>query len=824
MTSPMIPSSFQYNDAPQGGSVMPMVIAGRNPSNTTDKQYSAGYLWLSSLDIRNSNGTTGSGNLYYQGGNVSGIPSWTLVSNSGGVLNTLSNGITTVAPVGGNIALVGVNSNQIVVTAAVGQLIFSIPNTFIAPGSIASTTTMTVGTNLTVVGDATIGDDLVVTDDASIGGDLTVSGTITLSGLAVNGTVTVNTVGAGTTTVGNAAAGAITFDVGTGDFFVNGGGNDIHIGDDAAANTITIGNNTGATGVTITAGTNDMLLTGAVTTTITIGDVAQTGLITLGLSTAGQDIDIGSAANASAQVIDIANGASGASSIVRILSGTGTTSTAQLLMGSNPRLTVASLVDVAPAASRTITVGGGTVVVAAVTDTIDIGPDGATTNANSVKTVNVNTGGVTLGQVLTNIASGTVTSGTHTTSIASGNRAAGTMALNLMTGTGTKTANLGNADGLTTFNLLGVANVNASQNSNTNINTGTSTGTVAIGNSLSTAITLDAVAFSIDGTANSNVTVTGAGADLTLSSVLGSVLVSSTENAALAIYLHANGGITETIDLHADQGTAVSSVNIHSDVGGITIAGGLGTSNAINLEANTAGGGIDIDSSTGGFDVLTTGAISLDASLASNLTVTGASVDLTLSSSGGSVILTASESAADSIKIESTAGGIDILASGAAAGEDIDIIATGSSVNITATEAVANAIVLSASNAAGGIDITTGGGSVDISSAGFATLLPVRDTQASPTAASTINTNVGAAIFTGFTTASAASQVFTITNSIITTASNLFVTACNEGANDAQMSIMRVKRIAGSMEVTLKNNGAAALNGNVTINFWIIAA
>jgi len=181
MTSPMIPSSFQYNDAPQGGSVMPMVIAGRNPSNTTDKQYSAGYLWLSSLDIRNSNGTTGSGNLYYQGGNVSGIPSWTLVSNSGGVLNTLSNGITTVAPVGGNIALVGVNSNQIVVTAAVGQLIFSIPNTFIAPGSIASTTTMTVGTNLTVVGDATIGDDLVVTDDASIGGDLTVSGTITLS-------------------------------------------------------------------------------------------------------------------------------------------------------------------------------------------------------------------------------------------------------------------------------------------------------------------------------------------------------------------------------------------------------------------------------------------------------------------------------------------------------------------------------------------------------------------------------------------------------------------------------------------------------------------
>jgi len=819
MTSPFVPSSFTYGDAPQGGVVMPMIIASRNPSNTIDKQFSAGYWWLSALP-------QGSGNLYYQGGNTGGVPNWTLVSNSGGVLNTLSDGVTTVSPSGGNIALVG-TTNQITVTSSAPshELIFSIPSSFIAPGSISSTTTMTVGSNLTTVGDATIGDDLIVTDDASVGGDLTVSGAIILTDLTVNGTVAINTVGAGTTTVGNAAAGAITFDVGTGDFFINGGGNVVHIADDAVASDISIGNDTGATSVIITAGTGDLLLTGAVTTAITIGDVAQTGLITLGLSTAGQDIDIGSAINTVAQVIDIGNGASAANSTVRILSGTGTSGAGTLALGNNPRVTVAGMTDVAPAASRTTTIGGGTVVVAAVTDTIDIGPDGATTNANSVKTVNINTGGVTLGQVLTNIASGAVTSGTHTTSIASGNRAAGTMALNLMTGTGTKTATLGNADGGTTFNVLGITNINASQNSNTAINSGTSTGTVTIGNSLAGAITVDSGAgISLDAATVSNFTVTGAGADLNLGSVGGSVLVSSTENAALAIYLHANGGISETVDIHADQGTGVSSVNIHSDVGGITIAGGLGTSDAVNITASTAGGGIDIDSSTGGFDVLTTGAVSIDASLASNLTVTGASADLTLSSAGGSVNITATESAADSIVINSTAGGIDILASGAAAGEDIDIIATGSSVNITATEAVANAIVLTASNAAGGIDITTGGGSVDISSAGFVTMLPVTDTQASPTASSTINTNVGAATFTGFTTASAASQTFTIVNSIITTSSKIFVTACNEGANDAQMTISRVKRIAGSMEVTLKNNGAAALNGNVTITFWIIAA
>lgn len=821
MTSPFIPNSFTYGDAPQGGVVMPMIIAGRDPSNTTDSQYAAGYLWLSSLD------QGGSGNMYYQGGNSAGVPSWTLVSNSGGVLNTLSDGVTTVNPSGGNIALVG-TSQEITVTSSAPshELIFSLPSVVVAPGSLASTTTMTVGSDLTVVNSATIGNDLVVTDDASVGGDLTVTGALVIGGLAVDGTVTVNTTGAGTTTIGNAAAGAITVDVGTGDFTVNGGGNEIHIGDDAAANIIAIGNDTGATAVTITAGTGDLILTGAVTTAITIGDVAQTGLITLGLSTAGQDIDIGSGINASAQVIDIANGASAANSTVRILSGIGTAGAGTLALGNNTRVTVAGLADIAPAASRTVTVGGGTVVVAAVTDTIDIGPDGATTNANSIKTVNVNTGGVTLGQVLTNIASGAVTSGTHTTAIASGNRAAGTMALNLMTGTGTKTANLGNADGLTTFNVDAITLINDSTNVNTSINTGTSTGTVAIGNSLATAATVDALTISLDATTASNFTVTGAGADLTLSSVLGSVLVESTEDAALAIRLHANGGTSETIQIHSDQGTGVGSVNVLSDVGGITLtATGLASADAINLEA--VAGGIDVDaalqinvtSSQAAADALrllaSAGGIDVDA-------VGSAGVDINILNTGGSVVISATESAVDSIVLNSTAGGVQILASGAAAGEDILVTATGSSVKITATEAAADAIVLTSSNAAGGIDITTGGGSIDISSAGFVTMVANAASVASPTASSTQNFNVGAATFTGFTTASAGTQTFTITNSIVTATSQVFVSIANEGANDAQMTVQRVKRLAGSFEVYTKNNGAAALNGNVTILWWII--
>jgi len=38
------------------------------------------------------------------------------------------------------------------------------------------------------------------------------------------------------------------------------------------------------------------------------------------------------------------------------------------------------------------------------------------------------------------------------------------------------------------------------------------------------------------------------------------------------------------------------------------------------------------------------------------------------------------------------------------------------------------------------------------------------------------------------------------------------------------MTVTRVTPGAGSFTVTLTNNGAAALNGDVLITFWIIAA
>ncbi|MDX1532861.1 MAG: hypothetical protein R3230_01490 [Nitrosopumilaceae archaeon] len=223
----------------------------------------------------------------------------------------------------------------------------------------------------------------------------------------------------------------------------------------------------------------------------------------------------------------------------------------------------------------------------------------------------------------------------------------------------------------------------------------------------------------------------------------GTTTITSDTDAAQAIYLHADGGTSETIQLHADQGTGVASINLLSDVGGITLnAAGLASEDAINLSA--AAGGIDMDAAL--------------------------------------------------------------------------------QINIDSSESAADAIVIDASDAAGGININAGTGGIDLNAGGIVSMTPATDVQASPTATATINANVGVATFTGFTTASAASQVFTITNAVCTAASAILVSVSNLGGNDAQMTVTRVTPGAGSFTVTTVNNGAAALNGDVIITFWIIAA
>jgi len=166
------------------------------------------------------------------------------------------------------------------------------------------------------------------------------------------------------------------------------------------------------------------------------------------------------------------------------------------------------------------------------------------------------------------------------------------------------------------------------------------------------------------------------------------------------------GLFTKVTAITASGAAAGEDIDIVATGSSVNIQATESDVNAITINASGAAGGINVDSGTSGVIVDTTGAISLDAAAASNLTVTGAFA-LDLISTLGKVTLQSGQSAADSVVISSLIGGIDILAAGAAAGEDIDIIATGSSVNISATESAADSITIVST--AGGIDILASG-------------------------------------------------------------------------------------------------------------------
>ena len=218
-------------------------------------------------------------------------------------------------------------------------------------------------------------------------------------------------------------------------------------------------------------------------------------------------------------------------------------------------------------------------------------------------------------------------------------------------------------------------------------------------------------AFSIDGALASNITTTGAGIDLTLSSVLGSVLVSSTEDAALAIKLHANGGVSETIQLHSDQGTGVDSINLLSDVGGITLtATGMASEDAINFVA-TAGG------------------IDMDAALQVNIASSEAADD--------AIVINASN-AAGGIDITSGGGDIDI------SGGDITISGpnnTAETILITTNNGTSETMVIEANQGTGkdAIDISSAGG-VEVTTGALAATTGLHLVQSAQTAAIQVGT------------------------------------------------------------------------------------
>lgn len=230
-----------------------------------------------------------------------------------------------------------------------------------------------------------------------------------------------------------------------------GAGNLVSIGDDATDHDVVIGSTTGVSNMTLQAGTGVLDIDGVGATDITIGASLTTGpiiiggvgqngagVIDLGISTAGQIININNAVETAANTVNISsganttatstvnigNGAASSAIAVNILSGVGTGGASTLAMGNNTRVTTIGIGNIAPAAPRTTTIAGGN---SGQNDTVAIlnGNPSANTQTFSVlsgtptgsSTQVLNLGAQTTHPIAINIGSGT---GLATTNIATG--------------------------------------------------------------------------------------------------------------------------------------------------------------------------------------------------------------------------------------------------------------------------------------------------------------------------------------------------------------------------------------------------------------------
>lgn len=234
------------------------------------------------------------------------------------------------------------------------------------------------------------------------------------------------------------------------------------------------------------------------------------------------------------------------------------------------------------------------------------------------------------------------------------------------------------------------------------------------------------------------------------------------------------------------------AITINSGPGGIAIDGnghviGIGNdaaANAVVIGSNTAGASTTIQGGNG--TGLGVAAIELVPAVTGDIQI-GAT-------NGTGTIYVGPSTAAETINIGTAVSGAKSITVGN--------LAAGTLVTIRgdATGATADAIFLN--------------------SGGYVAVVP--NLNASGSATPTVQGRVFQLSATGFTTAAAASQVITITNALAAVGSPVFVTVANDGSNDAQMTLQRVQTGVGTIAITMKNNGAAALNGNIYITVWLI--
>jgi len=570
------------------------------------------------------------------------------------------------------------------------------------------------------------------------------------------------------------AAGGIDCDFGTGGFAVTGangpfnletGTGAINLGADAAQKNIVIGNVTGTTSITCNVGTgNAEFGTSATAHDTILGSTNTTSSATLQSGTGNTSITSTGTIDADAAGNVSLNSTGGTLNV-----GNDDNDFAINIGTQGERTT--TIGNIVGANALAFNAGSGNIVMTATDSDISLISGTGDVNIGADAAVHAVTVGSTSGAASTILQSGTgntsiTSTGTvdiDATGNVSLNSTAGTLnvgnddndfAINIGT-QGERTTTIGNIVGANAlaFNA-GTGNIILTA-TNSEIGLVSGTGDINIG---ADATAKDIVIGAVNGA--SSCTLNSGTGDIALNSTLGSTTITATEDAADAIYLHTNGGVNETLRLHADQGTGAASIAVTSDVGGVVVTSGLAAANSIRLNASNAAGGFDFDYGTGGFTV--------DS-------VNGA---FTMQTGTGAISIGA-DATAKNVIISNKTGATDTL-------------------------------------------IQAGTGGLTLDADGIVDMVPATDTQAA--AAVTVNANVGVGTFTGLVTAAAGTQVLTVTNAVCTVGSAILCTLASVGAEDAQCTIQKVRPLAGSFTVTYKNNGAAALASDLILTFWIIAA
>lgn len=330
------------------------------------------------------------------------------------------------------------------------------------------------------------------------------------------------------------------------------------------------------------------------------------------------------------------------------------------------------------------------------------------------------------------------------------------------------------------------------------------------------------------------------------------VLVSVAANVALwQLVAPAGAGsfttVTSTGQFNLDTVTAAAntlgntngatSIAVSVGTGGFSVDG-VATSN-YSIGASTISGTITI-----GGTGASTGAITLGNSTAAQ------TVNIALGSGGSKTVVVASGTAGNTVGINNganTVANVTSINNGAYGANSTVSILTGVGTAGTATfELLSNSaqtqnalIAIGNGGSVGGAtnSLTIGSiggnsstviqasddaavGGIALNAAGNVSVQPA--TAAAAAYAVTLDARVGGAILTGQVLAAAATQVLAITNLFVTPNSQVLVTVANFGANDAQLTVTRVEPTAGVLNVTVKNNGAQALNGDINVNFWIL--